>query len=343
MILGVLLGAFLVAGVATADERVVSIFEGRQISVSVPSGWRFEESRDAKTGVQTVEIGEPKSDVQLDVSFIPDSQGRLATREGLEAEMRRVFAPYLSGSVEREMKFANLDVPAGIGAYTFFTDRSLVGKKIPAGERLISTTGIHAWKGAYLIFTLLSNSRDTDSYRQALEIVRTSFRETRGSKEAQAPAAGPIGFTVPRAPWVLTVPGEGMTVREQKVKPDGTSGYFYMTGGSTGLNVSFFIEPASKCSSSRDCRDMVQKAGFAHIGKVENIVASQIGDVSVVECFLPEFKGIALRQQHLFAEFVLQGYWVDMHVSKAGFAPTDRQQFESLVSAISFAPKEDHK
>ena len=179
------LAAFLMAGAVSADERLVTIFQGRQLSVSTPPGWRFEESRDKKTGVQTVEIVDPKSEIQLDVSFIPDSEGRLGTREALEAEMRNVFAFYLEGSVEREMKFASLDVTVGIGGYTFFTDRSLVGRKVPKGERLISTVGIRSWKGAYLIFTLLSNSRDSDPYRLALDIVRASFKEVRGPSEGR--------------------------------------------------------------------------------------------------------------------------------------------------------------
>jgi hypothetical protein len=185
----VTLGVFLMAGAVNAEERLVTIFERRQISVSVPTGWRFEESRDSKTGVQTVEIVDPKREIQLNASFLPDPEGRLAARGGLEAEMRRVFAFYLTGSVEREMKFTSLDVPGGVGAYTSFTDSALVGRKVPNGEHLISTIGIRSWKGAYLIFTLLSNSRDTDPYLKALEIIRAGLKEAREPKTAQGAAS----------------------------------------------------------------------------------------------------------------------------------------------------------
>jgi hypothetical protein len=37
---------------------------------------------------------------------------------------------------------------------------------------------------------------------------------------------GRIGLTVPAAPWTLTLPGDGLVVKDQKVKPDGRYGYF---------------------------------------------------------------------------------------------------------------------
>ena len=180
------LALFLCAGTAPAEERSITIFEGRRIAVPVPAGWHYEESRNPKTGAQTVELADPKNAVQLDVTFFPDSTGRLATRTALEAEMRKDFAFYLGGSVEQDMTFTPFEAPGGLGGYTSFTDRSLVGKPVPAGEKLISTTGMRSWEGAYLLFTLLSNSRDADEFRKALGIVKSGLRETgRKGKETK--------------------------------------------------------------------------------------------------------------------------------------------------------------
>ena len=145
---------------------------------------------------------------------------------------------------------------------------------------------------------------------------------------------------VPGAPWSLTFPKAGFELEPTKISPDGKKGYFMAVDRGTGLNVSFFVEPAAKCHSSRECRDMVQKAGFAHIGKVESVRASELGEVSVVECFLPEYTGKPVKQQHLFAEFVVQGYWVDLHVSKVLYTEANRPLLETLVRAISFVPGE---
>lgn len=276
---------FLSAGAARAEERSVAIFEGRKISASVPKGWKFGEASDPRTGVQTLEWLDPSGEVQLDISFLPDSKGRLATRAGLEAEMKRTFPFYLAEAVEREMKFTSLETADGRCEYTSFTDRRLVGREIPEGERLISTTGIRSWKGVYLLFTLLSNSRDTEAFRRALEIVRSGVKEVGGQAPSGESGSKPIRLTLPWAPWVLTLPGDGAKVIERKITP------------------------------------------------------SEIGEVSVVECFVPEARGVPVRQQHLFAEFVVKGYWVDMHVSKVLYKPEDREQIERLVKGVSFHSK----
>ena len=149
-----------------------------------------------------------------------------------------------------------------------------------------------------------------------------------------------LTLLVPGAPWSLVLPKGGFDMQPAKISPDGKQGSFSASDKAAGLNVSFFVEPASKCHSSRECRDMVQKAGFARMGTVENISASELGDVSIVECFVPEFKGAPVKQQHLFAEFVVQGYWVDMHVSKVLYKQADRALLEALVRSVSFSPRE---
>jgi hypothetical protein len=168
----------LSAGGVRAAERPVEILGGRKLSVQVPKDWTFEEVRDPKSGIPALRWLEPSGEVRLDVSFFPDANGWVSTREGLDAEMEKIFAFYRDGAVEKEKKAVNLKPQTGIGAYMSFTDRSLSGKTLPPGERLVSTTGIRSWKGAYLVFTLLSNSRDSAAYRQALEIVRSGVKET---------------------------------------------------------------------------------------------------------------------------------------------------------------------
>lgn len=178
----VLLALALVAAtrLAVAETKSVEIFEGREISVEVPSGWQSMHSRDDSSGVQTLSFEDPRGEIKLDISFFPDTKERLATREGVEAEMRSAFRTYRAAAVEREMKFTFVDEIDGFCGYTSFTDRSLVGKTPPTGERLISTTGIRSWKGAYLMFTLLTNSVDSKPYREALAIVTKNLRESRG-------------------------------------------------------------------------------------------------------------------------------------------------------------------
>ena len=52
----------------------------------------------------------------------------------------------------------------------------------------------------------------------------------------QTEAAPPkrIGFTVPKATWMIGVPAETFEVSQLKLNPDGTAGYFMLTKGTAG-------------------------------------------------------------------------------------------------------------
>jgi hypothetical protein len=148
-----------------------------------------------------------------------------------------------------------------------------------------------------------------------------------------------LAFTVSAAPWVLTLPASGFEVKQQQLKPDGSAGYFVLTDESSLLNVSFYIEPVENCKDSKACRDMVWKAGNPAWKNHKNFVSSQIGDISYFELLIPVFRGQPIAQQNMYAEFVVDGFWVDMHISKVLYKPEEHKLFEDLVKAVKFEPK----
>ena len=159
------------------DTRTVTIFEGRQFSVPVPEGWTFEERRDPHHGIQTIEVRDPGKEVVLQMTFIPDSSGKLASREAVEAEAKRILETIVEDSVEKEIRLTFFESPDGMGAHSTFTDGKLDPKHIPEDEKLISVSGIRAWKGGYTFFTVLTNIKDSPVYRTALEIAVSGIRQ----------------------------------------------------------------------------------------------------------------------------------------------------------------------
>lgn len=161
------------------------------------------------------------------------------------------------------------------------------------------------------------------------------------SAAAQTTADNRIGFTVPEAPWTLTLDGKNFVVERRQIKPDGKNGYFLMTNETDKLTASLFIEPAAKCKTAKECRDMVLKLGNPAWEGFKNLTQSEIGEASAFEFLLPTFQGQPIRQQNLYAEFVKDGYWVDFHVSKVLYKKEDRALFEALVKSIKFEVKPD--
>lgn len=148
-----------------------------------------------------------------------------------------------------------------------------------------------------------------------------------------------ISFTVPAAPWMMTLPADDFVIKQKHIKPDGRSGYFYIVDDQKHLNVSFFIEPVGKCNSSKSCRDMVWKAGNPAWERPQNVVLSEIGEVSFFEFLQPSFRGQPVQQQNMYAQFVVDGFWVDLHISKVLYKPVEHALFERIVKSIKFQPK----
>ena len=173
------------AGLASAnpalaeDTKTVTIFEGRQFSVPVPKGWSYEEGEDPHLGAPTLKLEDPKAEILLQMTFIPDRAGKLSSREAIETEAKRILQPMVETSVEKEIRLTPFDSPDGTGAYATFTDAKLDPKHIPEDEKLIAVSGLRAWKGGYTLFTLLTNSRDSRAYRAALDIAISGVRQVK--------------------------------------------------------------------------------------------------------------------------------------------------------------------
>ncbi len=158
---------------------------------------------------------------------------------------------------------------------------------------------------------------------------------------AKHPDDKKISLTVPAAPWTLTLPGDNFAIEREQVKPDGRYGYFLMSDEKNNIMVSVFIEPVVKCKDSKSCRDMVWKLGNPSWESPQNVVLSDIGGVHFFEFLMPTFRGQPIQQQNMYAQFVVDGFWVDMHISKVLYKPQEHEMFERIIKSVKFEPKKE--
>lgn len=156
---------------------------------------------------------------------------------------------------------------------------------------------------------------------------------------AQTVGEDRVAFTVVDAPWMVSFGNKNLDIRDQQIKHDNKSGYFLLENEKDGLTVSLFIEPAVKCKTSAECRDFVRKTGNPAWGKVQDVVQSKIGDVSYFEFFRPTVENQPLQVFDMYAEFVENGYWVDLHLSKVQYKKEDHSLFENFVKSVRFVSK----
>jgi tetratricopeptide (TPR) repeat protein len=148
-----------------------------------------------------------------------------------------------------------------------------------------------------------------------------------------------LDFTVPAAPWALTFPAADFEVSQSQQLPDGKRARFLFTSEKTGLTASITIEPAVKCTDSKSCRDFVRTSDLPRVAGPRDVSSSEVGGVSVFEYLIPEYQGIPVRQQNMYAEFVQDGFWVDLHISKVQYDKKERKLFEALINSATFEPK----
>jgi uncharacterized protein DUF4019 len=156
---------------------------------------------------------------------------------------------------------------------------------------------------------------------------------------AQTVSEDRVAFTVIEAPWMVSLNSQNLEIKDQQVKHDNRSGYFLMSNETDNLTVSLFIEPAVKCRTGSECRDYVLKTGNPEWGEFQDLVKSQIGDFSYFEFFRPVVQNQPLQILDLYAEYVADGYWVDLHISKVLYKKADHLLFENLINSIRFVSK----
>jgi len=150
---------------------------------------------------------------------------------------------------------------------------------------------------------------------------------------------GMISLWSKGAGWMLQFPGEGYQLKTERHEKDGLSHYYFFVNSNLNLNVSFFIEPMRKCTSSEECRTQYWKNPEPTRVNPQEVNFFELNGFLIVEFLVPTFKGIQVDQMNMSAHHVREGYWVDLHISKVLYQPKDRAMFLEFIKAIRFEEK----
>ena len=116
---------------AKPQEETVFLFQNRKVTVLVPDGFGFASNKSDR-GIMTLELVDPKDRVRMQITFLPDLEGRFTAARTQKEFMNETFHDFVDTSVEKAMQFEELEPKTGSGTYCVFTDAKLVGKtKLP--------------------------------------------------------------------------------------------------------------------------------------------------------------------------------------------------------------------
>ena len=148
-----------------------------------------------------------------------------------------------------------------------------------------------------------------------------------------------IYLSTPNTPWEIKFPKDGWQLQLERRRQDGLAFYYMFSDVKTKLNASFYLEPAEKCKTSNDCRSLFWKNPGSLYEDPQEVEQFQENGFAIVKFIIPAIRGLQVNQLNYSAHIVGDRYWIDMHLSKAGYQKGDEALLSDFVKGISFQQK----
>jgi hypothetical protein len=147
-----------------------------------------------------------------------------------------------------------------------------------------------------------------------------------------------IYLSAPNTPWEIRFPKHGWQLQQERRRQDGLAFYYMFSNPKTKFNVSFYIEPAEKCKTSKGCRSMFWSNPGPLYENPQSVEQFEENGFAIVKFIIPSIQGVQVNQLNYSAHLVRDGYWVDMHLSKLPSQKGDEAILSDFVKAISIMP-----
>lgn len=321
-----------------------------QLNFRVPADWKskFEKSPEKRT--ETITFS-PRSGNSFMLMIDPLVQKEQKI-DFQNQEIMRKQVEQLGNSFLPHARETQLNIREAKGRYSTFYYFSLTDKAPKPGEWECLTQG-RIGVGIYLLhFTVLTHSLDAKEIQEAVQVLTSvEYIKTYSKTVSEWPISSGNKYLVSAdtASWSLQFPKAGLELQQSKFRNEGRSRYFHFSD-KKGLNISFFIEPASSCRTSLECRKMQHDTPSGSMKVSKYIKDYEINDFAVVEYFLekagddlirqiPALKDKIINQGNINAHYVKDGYWVDIHISKLNFTDSDKLYFENILKSLVFINK----
>ena len=143
-----------------------------------------------------------------------------------------------------------------------------------------------------------------------------------------------ITLTLPSLSWALEIPGTGFRTERPRMAPSLESRSVLATNKQTGVTLSAFLEKAARPGTAKECRDYYWSRGRQNSIPKDQIRMSDTGDKAILEYTVLEAMGVKVQQKNMNVYLAQDGYWMDVHISKALFKPGDEKLFQDIVKGI---------
>ncbi len=314
----------VVASTARAAERTVALPDVGKLTLAVPDGW----TADADGGpLPTVTVhATPGHHASVQMTPLPVRGGGKPTDADLKRAALRIGAQYAAGSVQKKATAQPIRGDYVRGSVCAFTDAAA-----DPGEFRFVTAGVVAVDGQLFAVTVLSGEAAGADHDAAVAAVRTA---TFAAAVGPAAATRPTGLRARSldGTWAVVVPGPWRVVDDQA---DQQQRQVTATDAAGGWVATAFVEPAARAGGDAKAARAFYVARMRHNPiPMTHLRRADVGDVAVVE--YDQDAGGGVPDHNVNAYLSHGGCWVDVHLSKAGYAEaTDRAVLDAVLKGIA--------
>lgn len=142
-------------------------------------------------------------------------------------------------------------------------------------------------------------------------------------------------FQMPSEDWKIEIDLDGFEIQKEAYSPDSTMFQLSAIDKKADLNFSIFIEKSEVKGSKEECRSFYwKKAENSPLAK-ENLKKYETDNLAIVEHDTKEFNGQIVNYHSLNAYLTKNGYWLDIHISKAGYSKKDQKIIKKIIESIT--------
>lgn len=112
--------------------------------------------------------------VQILITLVPPNEAQTRDAAWLEATFRKIFAGFVSGSVEGKITPFPLKLSEGIGIAAIFSDKDEAGKPLAKGRghyKLVTNALVRVGDATLATVSIFSDSKESPEYLSALKLV----------------------------------------------------------------------------------------------------------------------------------------------------------------------------
>jgi Tetratricopeptide repeat len=139
--------------------------------------------------------------------------------------------------------------------------------------------------------------------------------------------------------WAVEIDSPGFTVETNERKPDGRQ-YLLANNSKSGVVLSVTLEQANGGADSSTCPDFLKQrvASLSNLG-VKDVKYSEVSSMPIAEYFLPTLQDLPIKQENVVACTAKEDVYVDIHLSKSGFKPSEESLLMDVLNRIHIADR----